>query len=324
MFWQPILFASSVILARTVSANCLHGTSLLPREVARDGKVKVSNFGYTGFRGPLNWAGLSPNNSACALSSNQSPVNIDDSIELSKIVPQITIDDVEEAEFENLGTAIEVVVNGTTVVGDKAFNLLQFHFHTPSEHRIGEEYFPLEIHMVHQAADGSGDIAVLAVMFEMSADGETTDLLTAVTENLEDIREPGTVTTTGPLEFGALIQHLQTTPLFQYKGSLTTPPCAEGLTFFVTQDPLPIDVPTFLAIKSVVKFNSRYTQNGLGQANLLQIASEQFTGANEVLSTIESEGADEAVADVTGTGVEDAYKRAVEKREPRMRFARET
>lgn len=118
----------------------------------------------------------------------------------------------------------------------------------------------------------------MAVMFELTPDGSTTELLTAVTKNLKDITEPGTVTKTGRLEFDPLIEHLQTKPLFQYTGSLTTPPCAEGLTFFVTEEPLPINVETFLGIKDVVKFNSRYTQNTLGQTNLLQVASEQFAG----------------------------------------------
>jgi len=279
MHFKHVLFISSLLTASTVSASCLHGTSLLRRQEVEGGKVKVSDFGYTGLQGPLNWAGLSENNSACASSANQSPINIDNSIQLAQVAPKITIDNVEEAEFENLGTTVEVIVNGSTAVGDKVFNLKQFHFHTPSEHRINEQYFPLEVHMVHEAADGSGGIAVIAVIFELTPDGSTTELLTSVTQNLQAIIEPGTVTKTGPLEFGPLIEHLQTKPLFQYQGSLTTPPCAEGLTFFVTEEPLPLNVETFLAIKNVVKFNSRYTQNNLGDANLLQVAAEQLTGA---------------------------------------------
>jgi len=305
MHFKHVLFISSLLTASTVSGSCLHGTSLLRRQEVEGGKVKVSDFGYTGLQGPLNWAGLSENNSACASSTNQSPINIDRSIQLATVAPKITIENVEEAEFENLGTTVEVIVNGTTAVGDKVFNLKQFHFHTPSEHRINEEYFPLEVHMVHEAADGSGGIAVIAVIFELTPDGSTTELLTGVTQNLQAIIEPGTVTKTGPLDFGPLVEHLQTKPLFQYTGSLTTPPCAEGLTFFVTEQPLPLNVETFLAIKTVVRFNSRYTQNNLGQTNLLQVAAEQFTGAliangsainldgqkNETLVDPEEEGA---------------------------------
>ncbi|KAL0636743.1 hypothetical protein Q9L58_004225 [Maublancomyces gigas] len=270
---------AATLTSHLASANCIHGTSLHRREEGPGGTVKVSSFGYTGLRGPLNWAGLAPENSACVTSSNQSPVNIDNTISLATEAPVIVIPSVEAAEFENLGSTIEVIVNGTTTVGGTKFDLKQFHFHTPSEHRIAEEYFPLEVHMVHEAADGSGAIAVLAVTFQLSEDGTTTELLTAVTEKISEIAVPGTVTETGPLDFAPLIKHLETTPLFQYKGSLTTPPCAEGLTFLVTKEPLPLNVKTFNAIKSIVKFNSRYTQNSLGEENLVGVASTALAAA---------------------------------------------
>lgn len=143
---------AATLTSHLASANCIHGTSLHRREEGPGGTVKVSSFGYTGLLGPLNWAGLAPENSACVTSSNQSPVNIDDTISLATEAPVILIPSVEAAEFENLGSTIEVIVNGTTTVGGTKFDLKQFHFHTPSEHRIAEEYFPLEVHMVHEAA----------------------------------------------------------------------------------------------------------------------------------------------------------------------------
>jgi carbonic anhydrase len=95
---------------------------------------------------------LDPANIACATASVQSPINIDRTVGLAREPPIIRINNVREAEFENLGTTVEVVVNGSTLVGGREFTLQQFHFHTPSEHRIGEEYFPAEMHMVHEAA----------------------------------------------------------------------------------------------------------------------------------------------------------------------------
>jgi carbonic anhydrase len=53
--------------------------------------------------------------------------------------------------FENLGTNVEVLVEGTTLIGQKKFKLKQFPYHTPSEHKIDSEYFPVEVHMVHEA-----------------------------------------------------------------------------------------------------------------------------------------------------------------------------
>ena len=124
----------------------------MPRNELPGGKIAVSTFGYAGLQGPLNWAGLDAANSACALSKVQSPINIDDTIASAKEAPVVKIDSVQSAEFENLGTTVEVIVNGTTTFGGKDFSLRQLHFHTPSEHRIADEYFPLEMHMVHEAA----------------------------------------------------------------------------------------------------------------------------------------------------------------------------
>lgn len=143
-----ILLAGSMAVTR-VAGNCMHGTSLYPRAVG--GTVEVNNFGYTGAIGPQNWASLAAENIQCSTGTNQSPINIDAAIGTLEGAPTIDFPSVEAAEFENLGTTIEVIANGTTNVLGADFALKQFHFHSPSEHRINEEYFPLEMHMVHEA-----------------------------------------------------------------------------------------------------------------------------------------------------------------------------
>lgn len=270
MFSRTLL-AIFVFAAISAQASCIHGTSFLRREVSEEGKVKVSNFGYSGTRGPSNWAQLETGNARCATGKNQSPIVLDDKIKKAASKPKVVIADVEEAEFENLGTTLETIVNGTTTFEGKDFELKQFHLHTPSEHRINEEYFPVEMHMVHEAADGS--IAVVAIPFQLTEDGSTTKLLTSVIENIDDVKAPGTVTKTGKLEFAELVNAIQTEPLFQYTGSLTTPPCAEGLTFLVMEKPMALDVKTFNSLKSVIKFNARIVQNSLGETNVLEIAA---------------------------------------------------
>jgi hypothetical protein len=115
---------------------------------------------------------------------------------------------------------------------------------------------------------------VIAIPFQLTEDGSTTELLTSVIENLSKVTEPGTSTTTGPLDFGPLIEAIETRPLFQYSGSLTTPPCKEGLTFLVMEEPLALNVKTYNALKAVIKFNARYSQNKLGDVNLLTVANE--------------------------------------------------
>ncbi|KAF2741978.1 carbonic anhydrase, partial [Sporormia fimetaria CBS 119925] len=266
------MLLNALLLASTASATCLHGLSKFKRQEPADGSVPISNFGYTGLQGPFNWASLGPENEACKIGKNQSPINIDASISKASEAPVVTIDSTQPVEFENLGTTIEVLVNGTTSFAGTDFRLKQFHIHTPSEHRVGEEYFPLEAHFVHEGVTDPNALAVIAVLFQLSAN--TSDpLLTSLQPHLSAIVNPGTKTPIeSGLDFSNLIAHVQSTPLFQYTGSLTTPPCAEGLTFLVTEQPLAIDVTTFNEIKKIVKFNARYTQNSLGEENLITVA----------------------------------------------------
>ena len=93
-----IVFALS-LLAAQASASCMHNTYMSRRD---EGEVKVSNFGYSGTIGPVNWASIESANSQCATSKVQSPIVIDDSVPFATEAPKINFKNVEEAEFENL------------------------------------------------------------------------------------------------------------------------------------------------------------------------------------------------------------------------------
>jgi carbonic anhydrase len=148
-----ILIPLSAIVG-TASANCAYGTSSFPREA----QVPVSKFSYDALGGPLNWYGLNETaNYACDNGTHQSPIVIDGSISVvpgSSITSFAAANYPEGAEFENLGTNVEVVVNGTLVDGNSGTNysLAQFHFHTPAEHRINDEFYPMEMHWVFESA----------------------------------------------------------------------------------------------------------------------------------------------------------------------------
>ncbi|KAL3418564.1 carbonic anhydrase [Phlyctema vagabunda] len=281
-----LLFAQAALVLSIfidgTSASCGHGTHLARRNTyhglnARNEivkRVEVSAFGYLGLTGPTNWNALSVDNTACATSSVQSPIDItaQTATTVAGSSLNITLPNVEATEFENLGSTVEVLMEGkgaSMFIEDQKFDLLQFHFHTPSEHTINGEYFPLEMHMVHQAADET--IGVLALPFQLSATGDSTALVQSVMASLGEIAEPGNVAELGALDFTALAANLQAQSFSTYTGSLTTPPCAEGLKFFVAQQPLAMDVTTYNAIKSVVGFNARFVQNPPGESNLLTV-----------------------------------------------------
>ena len=138
----------SITLATTAAARCIHRTSFWRRQ---EEIVQVANFNYTGESGPLNWAALDPANAACRTSRTQSPIVLDHTIPFAQTAPHVEIPSVAAAQLDNLGSTLEVPVEGTTTFEGVEYALVQFHFHTPSEHRVHEEYFPLEMHLVHEA-----------------------------------------------------------------------------------------------------------------------------------------------------------------------------
>ncbi|EJD34060.1 carbonic anhydrase [Auricularia subglabra TFB-10046 SS5] len=230
---------TAVAVVGAAPASCVHRISPHRRQ---EGTVDVSNFGYSG------------------------EIQLGRHRPGQRRVPQLEGAIAHRARRLELGTTLETIVNGTTVFECATFELKQFHLHTPSEHRVNKEYFPLEMHMVHEVADAV--IAVIAIPFQLTEDGSTTALLTSGIENIAQVTTPGTATKTGALDFAAVTAG----PLFQYTDSLTTTPCAEGLTFLVLEKLLPLDVKTFNPLKSVIKFNARYSQNTFGRTNLLDVA----------------------------------------------------
>jgi carbonic anhydrase len=147
------LFTSLVI--STASASCIHGTTLYKRSLQKRADIKA--FRYTDRLAAINWHNLSPENSLCATSKVQSPINLDSSIPFASEIPQLnfTAAQSECATLLNSGTNVEVLFEGEekggiTVFGGETFRLVQYHIHTPSEHRVGDEYFPVEIHFVHE------------------------------------------------------------------------------------------------------------------------------------------------------------------------------
>ncbi|KAK1980240.1 tat pathway signal sequence [Colletotrichum cereale] len=108
----------------------------------------------------------------------------------------------------------------------------------------------------------------------------SSNLLETVFSSLDAIKEPGTVTKTGALSMQEVVSLLSAGNFQSYMGSLTTPPCSEGVQWLVSTQRLMIKPETYIAVRDVIGFNSRFTQNTLGQANILQVAQQTLAGAN--------------------------------------------
>ncbi len=187
-----------------------------------------AHWGYSGHEGPENWAQLSADNFACT-GKNQSPINITGFIE-SELTPITFNYNVGGREILNNGHTVQVNYNKGSNIGidGNQYNLLQFHFHAPSENHINGKSYPLEAHFVH--ADKDGNLAVVAVMFEQGSENKA--LKSAWTQMPKHSGEKLLLSKVASAD--AILPKQR--DYYRFNGSLTTPPCSEGVRWFVMKD----------------------------------------------------------------------------------------
>lgn len=211
--------------------------------------VQANEWGYEGERGPEHWGHVSK---ICEMGKNQSPIDINGLVEADLKSLDIHYSGVVGA-LTNNGHTLQASVSGknTLVVDGTEFELKQFHFHTPSENLIKGHQYPLEAHFVH--ADAAGNLAVLAVMFETGAQNEPLAQLTA---------ELPKVGASVPLAKELAVQSLlpKLDEYYRFNGSLTTPPCSEGVRWFVVKQPNSLSQQQSAALHSVMGNNNRPIQ----------------------------------------------------------------
>lgn len=205
---------------------------------------------YTGEHGVEHWGDTYP---TCAEGSSQSPVNITQSVE-AELLPLDIQYQGKVSALTNNGHTVQAQVEGlnTLFVDGKSFELKQFHFHTPSENFIKNKQYPLEAHFVH--ADEKGNLAVVAVMFKAdSAYNKDLSKLLAVVPSAHD-----------EVELEAEVKPSQLLPdtehYYRFSGSLTTPPCSEGVRWFVLQEPVPASSKRISMLSEAMGDNNRPLQ----------------------------------------------------------------
>ena len=184
---------------------------------------------YSGEAGPENWAKLSPEYGACA-GKNQSPINLSGLID-AKLKPIAFSYKAGTTEILNNGHTVQVnAAEGSSITVDGIqFDLKQFHFHAPSENLINGKSYPLEAHLVH--ADKDGNLAVVAVMFNAGTASAALEKAWAqMPKNSGD-----------KVDLSAKLSPLDLLPknrdYYRFNGSLTTPPCSEGVRWLVMKHP---------------------------------------------------------------------------------------
>ncbi|KAJ1554563.1 hypothetical protein HK096_002962 [Nowakowskiella sp. JEL0078] len=258
-----------------VAHNCYADVILQANHIQRLRKRSAEgtapNFGYEGSRGPLFWADLDPANEKCRTGKLQSPINFAGQDFLASANEKFTLDwktPIANAEFLNEGITAKVILETESKVtfAGTEFKLKQFHFHTPSEHHIDERSTDAEIHFVH--VSDSGKILVLGVLVEIPACcAKYNALFSQLIPNLP-IGPVDTKKTISTLDLSTIVKFFEETTFNTYEGSLTTPPCSEGVRFFVSTNRLKVPSAQIKELKKVVPFNARFTQanNGRGKS----------------------------------------------------------
>ena len=209
---------------------------------------------YQGLGGPANWGKLEAGFAACEGGATQSPINLAPT--LTADLPPIYFNyAATPTAVTNNGHTLQVnVFEGSTIMVDgKEFPLVQFHFHTPSEYQIDGKSYPLEIHFVHK--NPQGVLAVIGVMVtEGAANSELENIFAAAP------REAGR-TQQMPDAFTDIRKLLPASATYyRLMGSLTTPPCSEGVHWHVMTTPIEASKAQIDKFRTYYAMNARPLQ----------------------------------------------------------------
>jgi carbonic anhydrase len=209
---------------------------------------------YEGKEDPKHWGSLDPAFAACKMGHNQSPINI--------IHPKPA--DLPALKFDYNPVPLSIIDNGHTVmidyapgsaltVGDKVYVLKQFHFHHPSEEHINGRGFDMVAHLVHADADGHN--AVVAILFKT---GAPNPLLDTLWKNIPS--EKGKTVMVSAVSVNVKDLLPSQTGYYTYTGSLTTPPCTEGVTWYILKSSATLSEEQLAAITKLYPHDNRPTQ----------------------------------------------------------------
>ncbi len=218
-----------------------------------------AHWSYEGATGPEYWGKLSASYSLADTGKKQSPVNIDTSKLVADKLPELIFSyrSKERPDFINNGHTLQhqQEEDGSEIeVAGKHYKLEQFHLHSPSEHTVDGKYFPVELHMVHKAEDG--EVAVLAIFYKA---GESSQALKYVAHaKLPEKEGDKTV-----MKQGIRLRDLVPAQpdYYTYSGSFTTPPCSEGVKWFILKQALEAEEKLLDTIAEILKHNNRPAQD---------------------------------------------------------------
>ena len=216
------------------------------------------HWAYSGDTGPESWGMLKPEFQQCMLGKRQSPIDIRDGLPVQ----------LDPIAFDYRPSGFRVIDNGHTIQANvdpgnsitlqgRRYELVQFHFHRPSEERVNGKQFDMVAHLVHK--DAEGKLAVIAVLIEQ---GNAHPALQLVWNALP--LEKGTEQISSvPIDLNSILPERKT--YFTYMGSLTTPPCTEGVLWMVMKQPAQMSRDQINIFARMYPMNARPVQSAQGR-----------------------------------------------------------
>ena len=212
------------------------------------------HWGYQGHGGPSEWASMNPEFGTCKLGKLQSPIDIRGA----------KAADLPPIKFDYKPSPLKIIDNGHTIqvnyapgswidVGGARYELLQFHFHRPSEEKIDGKAHAMVAHLVHKNSEGK--LAVVAVLLDK---GGASELIDSLWKNLPKEKEKESVADNVTIDAAKLLPANQ--GYYTFKGSLTTPPCSEDVTWLVLKSPLKIADSQIATFARIYPLNARPVQ----------------------------------------------------------------
>ncbi|MBW8881412.1 MAG: carbonic anhydrase family protein [Asticcacaulis sp.] len=242
-----------ILLAACSPKKAEHGDAAHGEDDSH-GAATATKWTYDGDTGPDHWAAMGGGNTVCGAGTRQSPVDISGQTPQRHAKIQFAYNS-SLATIQNNGHTVVVTPSdgGGVIVDGTLYKLKSFHFHSPSEHAINGQRTALETHFVHQNA--AGDYLVIGVLYNV---GAADPMLASLWTYLPS--DPGQPVPLPDILINAQDLMPANEDYYVYSGSLTTPPCAEGVTWMVNMSPLTVSAEQADAFSRLVGPNARPLQ----------------------------------------------------------------
>lgn len=226
----------------------------IPLAAAAEKSAAGHEWSYEGEHGPTHWGDVKTDYAVCKTGKNQSPIDITDSVKA----------DLPPIQFDYKAAPLRIINNGHSIqvnypegsfitVDGKQYQLVQFHFHHPSEEKIKGKSFDMVAHLVHKNAEGK--LAVVAVLMQK---GQANAILKTLWEHLP--KEEGKEEVAADVKINPAELLPAQRGYYTYTGSLTTPPCTEGVMWLVLRTPVEISDVQIDRFAHFYKHNARPVQ----------------------------------------------------------------